>query len=344
MAGVSKEQITEAKKIDLLTYMQQYEPNAIKKCGMNEWLLKEHDSLKMSNGKWNWFSRGIGGRSALDFFVRVRGMDFVEAVRLLAPERETRIARNVRPPPAPEERTVEKERSSRPVLPEKNALGTEAVAYLKNRRGIDGDIIVKCLSNGSLYEGRYGMKDGGKKTVCVFVGKDSDDEARYAFLRGIGKNDNFKGDAEGSDKSYGFSFKSDYYSCRYLIVTESAIDAMSVASIMKLNAGNAWERYAYLSLGGVSPAAGIRYLKDNPGITKVYLCLDNDEAGRKGREAFRAAAAGDGELRERSLEFVDRIPLMKDYNEELRFEQSRRENHTGITKREHIGEAGAEKR
>ena len=33
---------------------------------------REHDSLKIFNGKWHWFSRGIGGRNALDYLVKVK--------------------------------------------------------------------------------------------------------------------------------------------------------------------------------------------------------------------------------------------------------------------------------
>ena len=40
----------------------------------------EHDSLKISNGKWYWWSRGFGGYSALDYLIKVKEYDFVEAV------------------------------------------------------------------------------------------------------------------------------------------------------------------------------------------------------------------------------------------------------------------------
>ena len=73
MPGVTREQIAQAKQIDLLSYLQRYEPNAIVKSG-SDYRLKEHDSLVISeNGKWNWFSRGFGGKTALDFLIHVRG-------------------------------------------------------------------------------------------------------------------------------------------------------------------------------------------------------------------------------------------------------------------------------
>ena len=77
MPGVTKEQIARAKEWDLLSYLQTYEPQELQKCGGREYRTMPHDSLKISNGKWNWHSRGIGGRTALDYLVKVRGMDFV---------------------------------------------------------------------------------------------------------------------------------------------------------------------------------------------------------------------------------------------------------------------------
>jgi len=63
IGGVTKEQIAQAKSIDLLSYLQANEPGNLKKSGSNEYRLADHDSLKISNGRWHWFSRGIGGKT-----------------------------------------------------------------------------------------------------------------------------------------------------------------------------------------------------------------------------------------------------------------------------------------
>ncbi len=44
---------------------------------------REHDSLKISNGMWFWFSRGIGGKSALDYLIKVKGHTLPEAVNMI---------------------------------------------------------------------------------------------------------------------------------------------------------------------------------------------------------------------------------------------------------------------
>ena len=51
-----------ARQIDLLSYLRAYEPsNLVKVKGTtNVYCTAEHDSLKISNGKWMWWSRGIG--------------------------------------------------------------------------------------------------------------------------------------------------------------------------------------------------------------------------------------------------------------------------------------------
>lgn len=55
MSFVSPEKIKEAKQIDLLTYLQNYEPDELVKTGSNTYCTRTHDSLKISNGKWMWW-------------------------------------------------------------------------------------------------------------------------------------------------------------------------------------------------------------------------------------------------------------------------------------------------
>ena len=61
MPYISPEQIKELQKIDLLTYLQNYEPNELVHESGDNYCTRSHDSLKISNGLWNWFSKGIGG-------------------------------------------------------------------------------------------------------------------------------------------------------------------------------------------------------------------------------------------------------------------------------------------
>lgn len=78
--------------MDLLTYLKNYEPYELVHFSGNTYTTRTHDSLKISNGKWMWWSQRTGGRSALDYLIKVRGYSFLEAVELLA-ERA-----NIQPP------------------------------------------------------------------------------------------------------------------------------------------------------------------------------------------------------------------------------------------------------
>lgn len=84
--------VREVKRMDLLTYLKNYEPYELVHFSGNTYTTRTHDSLKISNGKWMWWSQRTGGRSALDYLIKVRGYSFLEAVELLA-ERA-----NIQPP------------------------------------------------------------------------------------------------------------------------------------------------------------------------------------------------------------------------------------------------------
>ena len=296
--GVSKEQIAQAKEWDLLAYLQTHEPQELKRCGPHEYCTRTHDSLKISHGKWCWNSRGIGGRTALDYLIKVRGMDFVGAVEALCGYRA----------PPPQERPAPK--PPKPFqLPEASRFPSMMLAYLQSR-GIHPDLISACIKNGSLYESR-------RYQNCVFVGRDTEGRARFACLRGT--RDNFRIDVESSDKRYNFSLPAADPKCPRLAVAESPIDALSLATLVKLS-GDDWQSSHYISLGGTAPRAMLQFLHDHPHVTQVSLCLDNDKAGMVGMERLENAIREDPELSQRvTLIYRNPPPAEhgKDYNEFL---------------------------
>lgn len=302
MPGVTKEQIEQAKKWDLLSYLQAYEPGElVKKHG--EYRTKSHDSLVISNGKWCWNSAGIGGKTALDYLIKVRGLDFVEAVETLCGERSA--AQWAFPPPIP------KQEPPKPfALPEASQCGAAMVSYLQDR-GIDPDIISQCIGAGILYESR-------RYQNCVFVGKDLEGKARFASLRGT--HDGFRMDVEGSNKQYSFVLPAADPKSRFLAVTESPIDALSLATVLKMQ-GDDPARYHFLSLGGTAPRALLQFLHDHPTVDHISLCLDNDKAGLTGMGKIRQAMRDDPALSPRVMRIADNPPPIgygKDYNEFLK--------------------------
>ena len=135
MPYVSSDDILEARKMDLLTYLQNYEPQELVKFSADTYTTKSHDSLKISNGKWMWWSRGIGGYTALDYLVKVENMSFIKAV-------ETIIGRCAATPP-----TYVKPSNPAPkvlLLPPKSSSETTVISYLCGR-GIDREILKSCI-------------------------------------------------------------------------------------------------------------------------------------------------------------------------------------------------------
>jgi len=262
MPQVSREQIDRAKSVDLLSYLQTYEPHSIRKSGRNEYCLVEHDSLKISNGKFHWFSRGVGGYSTLDFLVKVRGMEFVEAVQALTDGQNTQSRQSQRLPP----KINSPPKQPKPfTLPTANANNDRVIAYLRGR-GIDRDVIKRCIEAGTLYE---------SKSHCIFVGFDGD-TPRFACERGT--TDDYKKDVSGSDKRFSFFLPPNNPDSHSLAVTEAPADALAHATIHKMN-GDKWDGYR-LSLGGCSSLALISFLERHSEINSVQLCLDADKAGR----------------------------------------------------------------
>ena len=81
--------VAKAREMDLLTYLQNYEPQELVHFGGNTYCTREHDSLKISDGKWCWFSQGIGGKSALDYLIKVKGIPFMQAVERIVGQTRT---------------------------------------------------------------------------------------------------------------------------------------------------------------------------------------------------------------------------------------------------------------
>ncbi len=272
MPYVTPEQIKRVKRMDLLTYLKNYEPHELVRFSGNVYTTRTHDSLKISNGKWDWWSRGIGGRSALDYLIKVRGMEFPEAV--LQIDGQVAIA------PPVSSKTQEPVKPRKLLLPEKNENSERVIAYLTGR-GIHDTLVDYCIRTGRLYESR-------KRHNAVFIGFDRQSVPQYAALRGT-TGIRFLGEADGSNKHYSFSIPAREESHR-LHLFECAIDLLSYGTLELLSSRD-WSKDNCLSLAGIYkpkknieestlPAALMQYLKDYPHINEIALHLDNDTPGR----------------------------------------------------------------
>jgi len=306
MPYFDKEAVRVAGSIDLLTYLEQTEPGEIVRQGVGRYTTRSHDSLTMSNGKWYWFSRGIGGRSALDFLIKGRGRSFQEAVSELL-----RFGHLI--PEANPEKWMRERRIF--TLPPKTGDGEKVITYLRGR-AIHPEVIELQLASGAVYESAYKFSDSGKtRAQAVFLGFDENGDPRYAHIRGL--EGSFKGDAAGSDKRYPFAIKPETASST-LHVFESAIDLLSFASLLRYGHCG-YSGIHMISLGGIQmagkeqrlPLALKRTLDTYPDIGKITLCLDNDAAGIVAAYSIKAALEKDYEV------VVSPPPKGKDYNDYL---------------------------
>lgn len=307
MPYIAPEVISEVKRIDLLTYLQEREPDELVRVSPTTFCTKEHDSLKISNGKWYWWSRGVGGRSALDFLIKVRGMTFLGAVEHLCADgalAAQRIAGERRPPAAPARPTFRPPRRSDDAI---------AMQYLTSR-GISRQVLSELMRRGDV----YATLRGGEPHVA-FIGRDPSGAARYAALRSC--TGSYKGEAAGSNKRYSFALAGNEASTA-LHVFESAIDALSYATLALMQ-GRSWREIPMLSLGGVAvpragqgkpkpPAALLQRIESRGQTTDVILHLDNDDAGRAAAKAIARALEAQGVHAK-----IAHPPAEKDMNEFL---------------------------
>ena len=304
MPYYTEEQIMKVRSVDLLTYLQTYEPTELVHVRGNTYCTREHDSLKISNGKWMWWSRGFGGNSALDYLIKVKGMHFMEAMKILSEEEpvinhsETARWNN---PDSDKERKL--------LLPERSETNLEVIKYLSGR-GIDRDIIHSCIDEGLLYESLPYHN-------CIFVGFNESGNAAYAFYRAT-TGERLMGEATGSDKSYSFRVNC---AGSTLHVFESAIDLLSYATIMKMRTGE-WRAEPMLSLGGVYapstnskpsklPIALENMTQNQKQINTIALHLDNDFAGRNASEKIALQLCGSYAVKNEPPSYG------KDYNDNL---------------------------
>lgn len=280
MAYFTPEQISRAKDIDLLTYLQNFNPDELVYESRNTYHTRTHDSLKINNGMWYWFSRNIGGKNALEYLIQVEEYKFTDAVSHLLNQK------GLEKKYIPKQILTEKEKIDRLDLPKKAANNYKVMSYLQSR-GISKNIIDECINKGYIYQ-EY------PKNNVVFVGFDEENNPRYAGVRGTNSS-RYMHDAYGSDKAYSFKLKS-VVKNNSVHLFESAIDLLSYATFKELK-DEKWDEENLLSLAGVySPGKDIlnskvpktvsTFLKNNSNVDTIYIHFDNDTAGRIATQAL----------------------------------------------------------
>lgn len=299
MAYFSPETVARAKEIDLFTYLEANDPDELVHFSRNTYTTRTHDSLKISNGMWYWFSRGIGGKSALEYLIQVKEYSFTEAMEILVGQTVYK--------PSVFTNYKEKQKVDRLILPTKSKDYSRAKLYLISR-GISESIVQECIDNELIYQ-------QSPNNNIVFVGYDEYKHPRYAFVRGTNTT-RYMQDASGSDKGYSFKLEA-IESTDTIHLFESAIDLLSYATL-----NENWYKETLISLAGVYqpakeineskvPVAVEKYLNNNPQVKKIILHFDNDIAGRLATISFQKVISN-------QYEIIDVPPKFgKDFNDYL---------------------------
>ena len=290
----SDEQLQRASGIDIVAMLQGQGEKLKKQGRVYRWM--RYDSTVIDRNRWYRHSREIGG-GPIQFMQHFYGMDFVEAVKYLLDGEEGA-------------ELVQASRNPEPKLPftppklSKNMHRT--FAYLIKTRKIDADIVQHFVNEKKILETE-------EHHNTAFCGYDEKGEMKQMHLRSTLPGNRFFMDIDGSDKQYYFRHigtNSDVY------VFEAPIDMLSYITMNKEN----WQESSYVCLGGVAIDALKNVLSTNEQISKVYMCVDRDDAGDK-----TVKRIGD-ELNEMGYEWERILPENKDWNEDLTAESEQTEN------------------
>ena len=290
----SDEQLQRASGIDIAAILQGQGEKLKKQGRVYRWM--RYDSTVIDRNRWYRHSREIGG-GPIQFMQHFYGMDFVEAVKYLLDGEEGA-------------EFVQASRTPEPKLPftppklSKNMHRT--FAYLIKTRKIDADIVQHFVNEKKILETE-------EYHNTAFCGYDEKGEMKQMHLRSTLPGNRFFLDIDGSDKQYYFRHigtNSDVY------VFEAPIDMLSYITMNKKN----WQESSYVCLGGVAIDALKNVLSTNEQISKVYMCVDRDDAGDK-----TVKRIGD-ELNEMGYEWERILPENKDWNEDLTAGSEQTEN------------------
>ena len=286
-------------------YFTPKEKEAARNADIAEMLTRAGENLKRSGSEYEW---GEGservtirgnlwyhqyeqkGGNAVSFVQRFMDKTYVEAMKYILGNGAGEIAHKEPKQSKPKER-----KAFEP--PELNEDAKRAYAYLNVRRGILKDVLVPFFKKKLIGETR-------EYHNVAFMGYDTNGNLKHVNLRGTQGESSFKGNASGSSPEYSFRWTG---KSEKLYLFEAPIDMLSFIAMK----GEDWQEHNYAACCGVGDKVLFQTLIDNPNISMVFLCLDNDRAGRFAE--YRIAE----KLREENIRFGILLPDGKDWNEQL---------------------------
>lgn len=280
----TEQQREQARQTNLVSLLRQC-GEEIKRSGTEFAWLDHGQKVTIRSNLWYHQYEQVGG-DAVDFACRFYGLDYPDAVNLLLGMGVPTVKEAVEPfPKTPFS------------LPPKLDNMRRVYGYLIRRRGIAREVLDAFAYRGRIYE-------SSDYHNAVFVGMDKSGTPRHAHKHSTAAQGGFKGNAPGSEPEYSFHWTG---GSENLYLFEAPIDLLSFITLRQ----RCWRNHSYAAACGVSDKVLWRMLEDYPYIRKVYLCLDNDEAGQTA--AKRIAE----KLKSRNIEYENLVPSLKDWNEVL---------------------------
>ncbi len=285
----TEQQREEARRTDLAAFLRQ-QGEEVKRSGTEFVWLDHGQRVTIRGNLWFHQYEQVGG-DAIDFACRFYGMDYPEAVQLMLAMRSVGVGAV--------QGTVEPFAKQPLELPPKHENMRRVYGYLLRRRGIDKDVLDAFVYRGLVYE-------SADYHNAVFVGTDREGKPRHIHKHSTAAQGGFKGNAPGSEPEYSFHWIGGGDT---LFPFEAPIDMLSFITLHK----QSWKSQSYAAACGVSDRVLWQTLKDRPCITKVCICLDNDEPGQRAAQRISKA------LTEKNICNKILVPTRKDWNEDLLF-------------------------
>ena len=281
----TEQQKTQARQTDIAELLRS-QGETLKRSGSESEWMDGGQKVTIRGNLWYHQYEQVGG-DAVDFVRRFYNKSYPEAMEYLLGGSGGTLA--VSPSVQKEEKPF--------VLPPKNDNMRRVFAYLLNCRGIDREVLYAFVHKGMIYE-------SADYHNTVFVGFDSNGNAKHAHKRGTGSESSYKGNVSGSQPEYSFHWSGQSDT---LYLFEAPIDMLSFISMQK----EGWRQHSYAASCSVSDRVLFQMLKDNPNIRQVVLCLDSDEPGQTAAKRIADKLFVQGTASEIL------VPVHKDWNEDL---------------------------
>lgn len=284
----TKEEIKKAGSVDLVSLLES-QGETLKREGKAYAWSDNGQKVSICGNQWFHQYERVGG-NAITFVRRYFNKSFVDAVDFLLDGKGGEIfysTNNTKP----KEIIPFK-------MPPKDTYNTAMRNYLEGTRGILEGVVDDFIDAGLIYQ----SCNKGYQNV-VFVGLDENEEPKHACMRGI--YGNFKGNPAGSDERYSFHWNG---TSNEVYLFEAPIDMLSYICLHDKD----WQEHTYIAACCVGDRPLMQCLQNNPEINKIYLCLDNDEAGEKATERILEKFKDNPNYKCEVL-----VPICKDWNEDL---------------------------